>query len=135
MLVRNCLAETGLDLTSDVEVVEDGQTAFIELHHVCTFWSDKADVVVHFLIDIGIVDVDILVAWVEEVAKHTYRSARFLINKCRQLLGLLDFAKNVFPTGNKDLHFSIQFTCALSFSHSTDNDAAVFRLDAFDDLL
>ena len=135
MLVRNGLAETRLDLTGDIEVVEDGQAAFVELHHTSTLGRNKADVVVNLLINDFVVDINVREVRVKEVAKHGNRSACFLMDERRQLLGLLHFMKNAFPTSNKDFHLGIQLACSLTLSNCTDYYAAVLGFDAFDDLL
>ena len=135
VLVRDNPAKAGLDLTRDVEVVENGQTAFVELHHTEPLRSDKADIVVNFLEDVGIVDVDVLEVRVKEVAQNGHRTACFLMDKSWQLLGLLHFAENAFPTCHEDFHLGIQFASSLAFGHRTDDDAAVLGLDALYNLL
>ena len=62
-------SEARFQLLGDVEVVEDGYIAFVELHDVSLFRSYHADIAVNLIEDLRVVDVDAVVSGVEEVAQ------------------------------------------------------------------
>ena len=82
-----------------------------------------------------IVDVNIFKTFVKQVSKHGNRSASFLKNKLRALRGLLYFNQSCFPSLGQYLQFRIKLCHSLPFSHRSDNDAAVLRFYALDELL
>ena len=67
MLETDSSSKSRLDLLRHSEVVEDGNIAFVELDNRFSFWCNKADITLHLLKHILIVDVDAFVGRVEEV--------------------------------------------------------------------
>ena len=121
LLVGDGAAETGLDVLRHREIVKDGHVAFVEFDDTLAFGSDEPYIIFHLVIDSLVVDVDVFVGRIEEVAQKGNRSARFLIAEeghvgaflllsfgCRLcVLGVLailhDASDSVFPSFNENL--------------------------------
>ena len=121
LLVGDGAAEAGLDLLRHREIVKDGHVALVEFDDTLAFGSDEPYIIFHLVIDSLVVDVDVFVGRIEEVAQKGNRSARFLITEeghtraflllsfgcglC--VLGVLailhDASDSVFPSFNENL--------------------------------
>ena len=78
VLVRHGPSESGFYLPGDVEVVEYGQLALVEFDNADPVRSYERHVLENFIVYATAIDVDVLVAWVEEVSQHSHGPARFL---------------------------------------------------------
>ena len=134
MLVGNRLSERRLDLARNVKVVEDGQFALVSLDDVGPVGCDEFHVVAYLLEDVFIVDIDVLVGRVEEVAQQSHRAACLLCHQYGEVLGLHALAHGLLPLSYQNLHLVVQFLDALFLGDGTDNDAEALGLDALDDL-
>ena len=129
------LAKAGLDLLGDVEVVEDGDLARVALDNALLFRRNERYIVLHRRADFVIVDVDVLVGRIEQVAQHGHCPTRLLECELRTLLRLLRLGDGLFPSTQKHLHLRIKFCDALALRHGAYDHAKILRLDALDELL
>ena len=134
MFVVDNLAEARFDLFRHIEIVEDGHYACVSFHNFGLFRGNECNVLSYFVIDFFVVDVDVFVRGVEEVAQQSHHSACFFIYQLGTLFGLLYFNDGVFPSFEQYFHFSIQFGHSFSFGYCTYDDAEVFWPYAVDEL-
>ena len=134
MLVVDNFSEARLDLLRDVEVVEDGHLARVALHNAHFLGSYERDVVSYFFVDVVVVHVNALIRRVEQVAQKSHSSSRFLEHQLWTLLCLLDFLDDFLPAASEHFQLSIEFSYTLAFGYGSDDDSAVLRLDAVDEL-
>ena len=85
--------------------------------------------------DFVVVDVDVLVGRVEEVAQHGDGTSCLLENELGAFLCLLHFRDGLVPPAHEHLHFGIEFGDTLSFSHRTDDHSEVLGRNALYELL
>ena len=135
MAVVDRFAETRLNLFGYVEVVENWNFTRIEFYDVRFFRGYKRHVVFYFLINIFVVDVDVLITWVEQVSQKRYGTAGFFKHKLGSFLRLLHLCYGVLPALGKHLQLSIQFSHSLTFGYRSHNNSTVLRLNAMYKLL
>ena len=133
VFVAHGATERGFDLTCDVEVVEDGQLALVELHALGALGSDERHVVAYLFVGALFVHPYVLEGGAEEVSQQAYGASALLIDEGGEVLGLLCLLQGVFPALDQYLHLLIQLGGFLAFGHCAYDDAAVLGLDAGDD--
>ena len=135
VLVADGFSEGCLDLPCDVEVVENGQFAFVELYDVVHLGCDELDVVPNLVEDAWVVDVDVLVSGIEEVSQECHCAACLFVAECGQLLGLLHLLDGFFPSFQQQHQFLVKLLYSFAFGDGANDDAEVLGLDTLDDLL
>ena len=134
VLVADGLTERGLDLSCHVEIVEDGQLALVQFDNLGHLRCYELDVVVDFVVDAGIVDVDVLIGGIEEVAQECYGAAGLLIAEAGQVFGFLGACDGIFPALQQHHELAVQLCHALALGHRAHDDAEVLGLDLLDEL-
>ena len=139
VLIGNRSAERSLDLLGYGEIVEDRDVAVVELDDVFTFRRDERHVVAYFFEDALVVDVNVFVRRIEEVAQEGYGAARFFVDEERQfalLLACFLYAcHGIIPTPHENTQFRVEFGYALAFGHGAYDNAESLGLDALHELL
>ena len=97
MFVVNGFPKTRFNLFGDVEVIKDWHLTRIEFYDVYLIWGDHRYIVPHFLENVFIVHIDVLVGWVEQVAQQRHSPTRFLEYQVRSLLRFLHLFDSFFP--------------------------------------
>lgn len=82
----------------------------------------------HRRADFVIVDVDVLVGRIEQVAQHGHCPTRLLECELRTLLRLLRLGDGLFPSTQKHLHLRIKLCDALALRHGAYDHAKFFGL-------
>src|SRR5574344_739449 len=89
----------------------------------------------HLLHYILVVDKDVFVRRIEQVAKQGNSSAGFLKDELWSHLSFLYLGDCILPSLHQNFQFGIKFSHPLAFSHRADDYSVVFGLDAVDELL
>ena len=105
--VGNGLSKGGFELLGDGKIVEDGKLSGVELHDARPFRGDERYVVLDFVEYGFVIDIDVLVRRVEQVAEHAYRAAGFFVNQGRGLFMLLYLGNHFFPMSEQDFQFGL----------------------------
>ena len=134
MLIVHRFSEARLNLLSDVKVVKDRHITVVQFHNACLFRGNQRYVFLHLVEHLLVVDVDVLVRWVKQVAQKCYHSACLLVDELRSCLCLLYLCNGILPSLQEDFQFGVEFCHSLSLSHSPYNNAHVLGLDALDEL-
>ena len=89
----------------------------------------------HLFEHLLIVDINVFVRWVEEIAEHCHHAARLLIDELWALCRFLYLFYSVLPTLYKDFHFCVKLCHAFSLCYRAHDDAYILGLNAVDELL
>ena len=106
----------------------------IQLDYLLLLWSNEPQVVLDFVVNTAVVDVNAVVRGIEQIAKQCHSPAFLLKTNLRAFGGFLNFRDGVFPAFQQDFQLCIEFGSLFAFSHRTHDDTEVLRLDALDEL-
>ena len=80
-LVVDRLAERQLQLLRNIEVVEDGHLARVQLNDVLFLGRDNLNIVLDLLEDLLVVDIDAVVGGVEKVTEQCHGASCLFMNQ------------------------------------------------------
>ena len=135
MLIVDYLSKSSFHLPGDVVIVKDRHFTSIALDDTCLIWRNERYILFHLIIYIIIIDIDILIRRIEEVAQHCHGTCLLLIDEQRTHGILLQFLHCIHPFLVEHLYFILQLLYAQPFSHGTDDDSTVFRAQSLHQLL
>ncbi len=132
---RDVFAEKRHDLFRYVEIVENGNVAFIELDDFFLFRSDRANVFAHFFVDGLVVDANAAERTVQQIAYDGGRSVLFVEDQGGRRT-VADARYDFFPAFDQRQDVVLDLFVLLSHRRGADDHAVVvrqhFRCDALE---
>ena len=121
---RYILGKQRLNLSRDVEVVEDGSLALIEFHNALLLGSNHSHIIYNLVVECLIVYADSAERAIERVADDGIGAAHLACQQCRCGLGL-DSVQGLLPTLDEGADVLLDVGIVVTHSGCADNHTVV----------
>ncbi len=126
--------ETRLNLTRDIEAVENRLCTFVQLNYLRALWRDEFDITPYLIVHCTVIDLNGSEIGREDITNDTYGTTQLFADQTDRLF-LLKRLDNLVPTLHKQPQFVIQLGDTLVLCYGTHNHTKALWLNGLYQLL